>query len=132
MCQSRECVLGADGCARLGEPRPPGGGVRPASAPEKGPRATADLDLWVAIAPDNAAKLVDVFHRFGMQDPRLTPSLFQARGKIIRIGVPPMRIEVLTEIDGVAFANCHAARVTTEIDGQVVHLISRKRLRPEL
>jgi hypothetical protein len=93
------------------------------------PRTTADMDIWVAMSPDNAARLVDVFKRFGMQDPELTPSVFQERGKIIRMGVPPMRIEVLTEIDGVVFAECNAARITTEIDGQIVHLISREHLR---
>lgn len=93
------------------------------------PRATADMDVWVAVAPDNASKLVSVFQQFGMQDSMLTPSLFQQRGKIIRMGVPPMRIEVLTEIDGVVFADCYAARIATEIDGQVVQLISREHLR---
>jgi hypothetical protein len=93
------------------------------------PRATADMDIWVAIAPENASKLVSVLRQFGMDDPKLTPALFQERGKIIRMGVPPMRIEILTEIDGVAFADCYAERVTTKIDGQSVHLISRKQLR---
>jgi hypothetical protein len=93
------------------------------------PRTTADMDIWVAVSPENAMKLVTVFQRFGMQDSKLTPSLFQDRGKIIRMGVPPMRIEVLTEIDGVRFADCYAARVTTQIDGQVVQLISREHLR---
>ena len=92
------------------------------------PRATADMDIWVAVAPGNAAKLVAVFQRFGMEDPKLTPALFQERGKIIRMGVPPMRIEVLTDIDGVDFADCFAARVTTEIDGQRVQLIAREHL----
>ena len=92
------------------------------------PRATADMDIWVAIAPDNAGKLVDVFKRFGMTDPNVTPALFQERGKIIRMGVPPMRIEVLTEIDGVDFDECYAARVTADIDGQTVPLISREHL----
>ncbi len=93
------------------------------------PRATADMDIWVATSPDNASKLVDVFRRFGMQDAKLAPALFLEHGKIIRMGVPPMRIEVLTDIDGVTFADCYAARITTEIDGQVVHLISREHLR---
>ncbi len=92
------------------------------------PRATADMDVWVAVSPDNAAKLVEVFHQFGMTDPQLSPSLFQERGKIIRMGVPPMRIEVLTEIDGVAFDECYAARVAAEIDGQSIPLISREHL----
>lgn len=93
------------------------------------PRATADMDVWVAVAPDNAAKLVDVFRRFGMQSQSLTPALFQDHGKIIRMGVPPMRIEVLTGIDGVEFDQCYAERLTAEIDGQKVALISRKHLR---
>ncbi|MBT7069213.1 MAG: hypothetical protein HN919_23155 [Verrucomicrobia bacterium] len=93
------------------------------------PRTTADMDIWVAISSNNATRLVDVFKRFGMRDSSITPSLFQERGKIIRMGVPPMRIEVLTEIDGVAFAECYDARVTAEIDGQMVQLISREHLR---
>lgn len=93
------------------------------------PRTTADMDIWVAISPSNADKLVEVFRRFGMHDPSITPSLFQDRGKIIRMGVPPMRIEVLTEIDGVAFENCYANRVIADIDGQTVQLISREHLR---
>lgn len=93
------------------------------------PRTTADMDVWVAISPDNASKLVDVFHRFGMTDPKLTPQLFLERGKIIRMGVPPMRIEVLTEIDGVGFADCFAEREIATLDGQPVNMISLAHLR---
>lgn len=45
------------------------------------PRTTADLDVWVAISADNASRLVEVFHRFGMRDANLTPDLFLQRGK---------------------------------------------------
>ena len=93
------------------------------------PRATADMDIWVPVSEDNAAKLVDVFHRYGMQDPKIAPSLFLQRGKIIRMGLPPMRIEVLTEIDGVTFDECYMARETAVIDGQSVKLISLHHLR---
>ena len=92
------------------------------------PRTTADMDVWVAISANNASKLVDVFHRFGMVDPRLAPELFLQRGKIIRMGVPPMRIEVLTEIDGVSFAECFATREVVTLDGQKVNLISLQHL----
>ena len=93
------------------------------------PRTTADMDIWVAISRENAFKLVDVFHRFGLQDVKLTPELFQQQGKIIRMGVPPMRIEVLTDIDGVTFDECYAAREVSMIDGQPVNLISLRHLR---
>ncbi len=93
------------------------------------PRATADMDVWIAISPDNAEKMVEVFTRFGMDDPALSSSLFQKQGKIIRMGVPPMRIEVITGIDGVDFEECYNERVSAEIDGQPVQLISLRRLR---
>ena len=93
------------------------------------PRTTADMDVWVAISPENASKLVGVFRHFGMRDAKLTPDLFLRSGKIIRMGVPPMRIEVLTEIDGVSFAECYAAREVVTLDGQTVNLISLRHLR---
>ena len=93
------------------------------------PRTTADMDVWVAISADNATRLVDVFHRFGMRAPELTPELFLQRGKIIRMGVPPMRIKVLTKIDGVRFPECFAAREVITLDGQKVNLISLSHLR---
>jgi len=93
------------------------------------PRTTADMDIWVAISRENAGRLVDVFQRFGMKDAKLRPGLFLQHGKIIRMGVPPMRIEVITDIDGVDFARCYAARKVTRIDGQTVNLISLRHLR---
>ena len=93
------------------------------------PRATADMDIWVSISPDNAKKLVDVFRRFGMQDPKLTEDLFLEPGKIVRMGIPPVRIEVLTDIDGVSFDECFRDRLIIDIDGQDVNLIAREHLR---
>ena len=64
------------------------------------PRATADMDIWVAVSSDNAQRILAVLQQFGMTDPALSPELFLDRGKIIRMGVPPMRIEVLTCLSG--------------------------------
>jgi predicted nucleotidyltransferase len=93
------------------------------------PRATADIDVWVAISKENAVQLTAVFHKFGMQDPSVNPSLFLEKGKIIRMGLPPMRIEVLTEIDGVKFKECYSSGLDVKIDNQEVKLISKEDLR---
>jgi predicted nucleotidyltransferase len=93
------------------------------------PRTTADMDVWVEISPDNATRLVEVFRRFGMDAPDLTADLFLQQGKIVRMGVPPMRIEVLTAIDGVAFRNCFARREAVNLDGLKVNMISLSDLR---
>ena len=57
------------------------------------PRATEDLDIWVAIHPENAQRLVTVLKVSGFDDPALTPELFWQKLKIIRMGFPPMRLE---------------------------------------
>ncbi len=93
------------------------------------PRTTADMDVWVAISSDNAHRLVGVLQQFGMSGTNLSPNMFMERGKIIRMGLPPMRIEILTGIDGVDFDECYEARVTATIDGLPVKLISRSHLR---
>lgn len=92
------------------------------------PRSTADMDIWIAISPDNASKVLWAFEQFGMNDPSLTAETLQQPGKIIRMGVPPVRIEVLTEIDGVVFPECYKSCESTTIDGVPVTLISRKHL----
>ena len=70
------------------------------------PRTTADLDVWVAISSENAEKLVKVFNEFGMLSSELNADLFISPGNIVRMGMAPVRIEVLNEIDGVEFKDC--------------------------
>jgi len=87
------------------------------------PRATEDLDIWVAIHPENAQKIVSVLKAFGFDDPALTPELFLQKPKIIRMGFPPMRLEITTSISGVEFDECYQSRIVDELDGIEVNLI---------
>ena len=64
-------------------------------------RATADMDLWVPIDQANAERLVSALQAFGFDVPDLKPSLFLKAGQVIRMGIPPMRIEIGTTISGV-------------------------------
>ncbi len=87
------------------------------------PRATADIDIWVAISPDNADRIVAALKEFGFNLPELTPALFLKKWQIIRLGVPPVRIEITTTISGVRFSQCYARRITDKLDGVKVNLI---------
>jgi len=87
------------------------------------PRATADMDIWVAIHPENANKLVAALKEFGFDLPELTPQLFLREKQIIRMGVPPVKLEICTSISGVEFNACYNARVVAELDGVEVNLI---------
>ena len=93
------------------------------------PRATADMDLWVAIRQDNAEKLVAVLRKFGFNVPRLSANLFLKENQIVRMGVPPMRIELLTTISGVSFEHCYSERITDVIDDVEVQIINLKHLK---
>jgi hypothetical protein len=93
------------------------------------PRATADMDIWIAMNPANADKVITVLKEFGFNQPDLSPKLFIKEKQIIRMGVPPVRIEIATTISGVDFDECYAQRVTTELDGVKTNLISLSHLK---
>ncbi len=84
------------------------------------PRATEDIDFWVAINPDNAQKLVQVMQDFGLSN--ATPELFLKEHQLTRIGFN-------TTISGVQFDACYARRVVDTIDGIEVNIISLEDLK---
>ena len=70
-----------------------------------------------------------VLQEFGFGVEELTPDLFLEEEQIIRMGVPPVRIEILTTISGVSFEECYAARQMDVLDGIDVNLISLDHLK---
>jgi hypothetical protein len=61
-------------------------------------RATGDMDIWVKIDPANANKVVKALKEFGFAVPELSPELFLKEEQIIRMGLPPLRLEILRQI----------------------------------
>jgi hypothetical protein len=93
------------------------------------PRATNDIDFWIEINRENAEKIVEVVREFGFNPPELSPELFLKGKQVIRLGFAPLRIEVLTEISGVNFAECFGERVVTEFDGIKVNVLGLRHLK---
>ncbi|RME49979.1 MAG: hypothetical protein D6795_10860 [Deltaproteobacteria bacterium] len=93
------------------------------------PRSTGDMDIWISVNPENAKKMVSVLEHFGFSVPNLSAELFLEENRVIRMGVPPIRIEILTTISGVTFEECYRERVSGEIDGIEVNLISLEHLK---
>lgn len=91
-------------------------------------RATGDLDVFVGISPVNAEKLMAAFKDFGFTTPELSEAIFLEPGRIVRIGVPPVRLEVMNEISGVNFAECHERRIEETIDGVRICFIDLDKL----
>jgi len=93
------------------------------------PRATVDMDIWIGKGPATAEKMVEVLREFGFDVPNLSADLFLKDDQIVRMGVPPIRLEIFTSIPGVRFEECYPARVEGEIDGVPVSLINLRDLK---
>lgn len=94
------------------------------------PRATGDLDVWIASDPDNAERVWDALLRFGAPVPAVgvrREDLTQADA-VVQIGLPPRRIDVLTSITGVGFDEAWLARVTHQVAGLAIPFLGRAEL----
>jgi hypothetical protein len=87
------------------------------------PRTTADMDVWIERTPANAARIVKALIAFGFDVPELSADLFMEDGKIVRMGRPPLRLEILNKLSGVSFSECYPVRNRTRIDGIKVDMI---------
>jgi hypothetical protein len=93
------------------------------------PRATVDLDVWVRASTDNAERILAAVRAFGFDSPLLEPTLFVAPDQIVRFGIPPFRIELMTTISGVEYGACRINASVHDIDGVAVPVISRDDLK---
>jgi len=93
------------------------------------PRATVDMDIWIGKGPATAEKMVEVLRQFGFDVPNLSADLFLREDQIVRMGTPPIRLEIFTSIPGVQFEDCYPSRVVDEVDGVRVNLISLQDLK---
>ena len=93
------------------------------------PRATGDMDIWIAVSEDNAERVVAVLRDFGFNTPNLSIELFLQDHNIVRMGFAPLRIEVTTKISGVEFDECYTERIVDMFDDIEVSLISLRHLK---
>lgn len=77
------------------------------------PRATGDLDVWIRPDPENAARVWDGLVAFGapVREMQLSRADLEARGTVIQIGLPPRRIDLMTQLTGLEFDEAWPHRV---------------------
>lgn len=78
-------------------------------------RATKDLDVWVRPTPENAARIFRALKNFGAPLLDLTEEDLATPGVVFQIGVPPLRIDLVTRIDGVEFEEARGRRTLTKL-----------------
>ena len=92
------------------------------------PRATGDLDLWVRPTPENAQRVWKALVEFGAPLHDLSLEDLSIPGTVFQIGLPPSRIDLLTELTGMTFDIAWQRRANLEIEGIALPLISREDL----
>jgi predicted nucleotidyltransferase len=87
------------------------------------PRATGDMDIWIAVNEPNASRVFEIVKEFGFNIPELTESVFAQKDKVIRMGNPPLRIEILTSVSGIDFEKSYQNRKIERIEGIPINFI---------
>ena len=80
------------------------------------PRATGDIDVWISQSKENAYKIINVLTEFGFNQNAISIEFFITDNQITRLGLPPLRIEIMTSISGLNFSECFPKREIIEMD----------------
>jgi len=92
------------------------------------PRFTGDLDILIDPAPGNIGRLLETLQEFGFGSLELTQNDFLRPERVVQLGVPPLRIDLLTSVDGVTNAEVFANRVIDRDAEMTVCFIGRDQL----
>lgn len=90
------------------------------------PRATGDLDIWIASEPANAARAYRALAQFGAPLHDLTEADLATPGVVFQIGVAPARIDLLTRISGVTFEDAWPRRIQGSYGELAVPVLGRE------
>jgi hypothetical protein len=90
------------------------------------PRATADIDIWVRATPENALRVWKALADYSAPLHDLTVDDLSRPGVVYQIGLPPYRIDILTEISGVTFDEAWPNRMYGNFGGATYPVIGRE------
>ncbi len=89
------------------------------------PRMTGDIDIFVDVSRENAAKMEAVLAAFGFASLGPSSNDFLDPGVIVQLGNPPNRIDLITSISGVSFATAWEQRVCDQVEGLTLVFVGK-------
>jgi len=92
------------------------------------PRSTGDFDLYVGSNETNAERVFEALGRFGAPLAGISAADFMDEDLVYQIGIVPVRIDILTTIDGVTFRDAYSRREVGDFDGVAATFIAREDL----
>jgi hypothetical protein len=88
------------------------------------PRATGDIDFWIRPTAENAKALIRAVDEFGFGFMKITEDDIVS-GKIIQMGVPPVRIDLITILDGLSAEDIWSGKVAGALGGRKVFFLGK-------
>ena len=92
------------------------------------PRFTGDIDLYVRPVRENAERILGALDEFGFGSLDLSEDDFANSGKVVQLGVPPVRIDIITSVSGVSWEKADMSKVPGQYGQTPVCFISREDL----
>jgi hypothetical protein len=90
------------------------------------PRVTGDIDLFVCPTEENAKHILAALDEFGFGSLNLCQKDFTTPGMVVQLGVPPVRVDIITRVSGVSWEQAKARKVTGHFGDTVVDFIGRE------
>ena len=92
------------------------------------PRFTGDIDVFVRSQLTNTERVMAALRDFGFDNLSIDAAGLASEPRILQLGTPPNRVDILTAISGVDFDAAWSGRVDGELDGLHVYFIGRDHL----
>jgi hypothetical protein len=92
------------------------------------PRFTGDIDLFVKPEGANAKRILSVLDEFGFGSLNFSESDFTSPDNIVQLGVPPVRVDIMTSLTGVSWDKAQAGKVSGSYGDTIVFFIGKKDL----
>ena len=89
------------------------------------PRYTGDMDIFVHISSQNAVRIMAALREFGFGSVGLTAENFQQENMVVQLGVPPVRVDIITSLTGISWEDAYSNRVQGKYGNVPVSYIGR-------
>ena len=90
------------------------------------PRYTGDLDIFIRSDSLNAQRIMRALEDFGFESVGLTAADFERLDNVIQLGVPPIRVDIVTSLTGISWESAFENRVQGRYGDVQVHYIGRE------
>ena len=92
------------------------------------PRNTGDVDILVEATSSNARRVVAALNAFGFGSVGLTEQDFTMKDHVVQLGVPPLRVDFMTSIESVSWAEATGSKVSGSYGGIPIWFLGRDTL----